>query len=107
MNQHQKIQNFNDGEGLVKNYNFQIGEIVAGSGVLEGIMPIVSLGVLAPSEDNTPFNFTGSVNKVNSSGAVVSFILKEINPPTSPTAARLGMTFSLCQFESYSISLVE
>ncbi|MBD2388093.1 hypothetical protein [Cylindrospermum sp. FACHB-282] len=110
MVQHQKFQTFNDTENLVKNYNFQVGEIIAGEIVFPEIMPLVSRGIPDKFLGNNPgVSFKGKVHEVNDIGEVVSFILlTEINPPSdNPNAVRPPTIISFHDIKSYSIFLVE
>jgi hypothetical protein len=111
MSQHQKIQTkFSDTETLVKNYNFQLGEIIEGELIFPQILPLVLKG--EPDTillNNPPVKIRGKVNEVNDAGEVVSFILSiEINPPSSaPTHLRPPTLINLDKMISYSIFLVE
>ncbi|MBN3882405.1 MAG: hypothetical protein HWQ44_05275 [Nostoc sp. JL34] len=109
MIQQQKFQKFNYTEKLVKNYNFQVGEIITGS-----IVPPESFLTVSPGMpdkflgSNSGFEVKGKVHKVNDTGEFVSLLLTEINPPSNhPNANKIGDIISLLHMESYSLFLVE
>lgn len=109
MIQQQKFQSFNHTENLVKNYSFQVGEIISGSIVPREIFLAVSPGM--PDKflgSNSGLEVKGKVHKVNDAGEVVSLLLTEINPPSNhPNANKIGDLITLLHIESYYIFLVE
>ncbi|MEH2331762.1 hypothetical protein [Nostoc sp.] len=110
MTQQQKFPKFNYTENLVKNYNFQVGEIITAKGVIPNLIPTVTPGVPdQPVGSNSEVIFQGRVHKVNNAGEVISVtLLTEINPPSNDQMAyKKDDVVGLHNIQPYYISLVE